>query len=270
MRGPVRWDGTRLLKSPNDAAVSRRRLSIGVIVRVRVAAHVDTHRRPSVSRQHQPTHPASRSVVPGIGVAVAAATEAAHAEVPVCEMRRTEMRSEVCRPEGRPEAGNAETGAAETGAAETATAETGGSEAAAAEAAATAEMTAAAAPSAASSSSPPPRAEATSDASATNASSANAATMASEQPRHRCTSVDDRATASRPLGRAPKVNMRGRRLILRQITRGPSTWRGPHCAADDQIVAMNHFGAAAETENRRDIGGRAAPDLLRVIGVIGA
>ena len=40
--------------------------------------------------------------------------------------------------------------------------------------------------------------------------------------------------------------------------------------ADDQIVAMNHFRAAAEAENRSDVRRRAAADFLRILGVIGA
>ena len=40
--------------------------------------------------------------------------------------------------------------------------------------------------------------------------------------------------------------------------------------ADDQIVAMDHLGPAGKAEDRVDIGGRAASDLLRILGVIGA
>ncbi len=41
-------------------------------------------------------------------------------------------------------------------------------------------------------------------------------------------------------------------------------------AADDQIVAMDHLGPAGKAEDRLDVGGRPAPDLLRIFGVVGA
>ena len=39
--------------------------------------------------------------------------------------------------------------------------------------------------------------------------------------------------------------------------------------AHDQIVAMDHRGPAGKAQDRIDVGGRAAPDLLRIFGVIG-
>ena len=39
--------------------------------------------------------------------------------------------------------------------------------------------------------------------------------------------------------------------------------------AHDQIVAMDHLGPAGKAQDRIDVGGRAAPDLLRIFGVVG-
>src|SRR5215510_552157 len=46
----------------------------------------------------------------------------------------------------------------------------------------------------------------------------------------------------------------------------------PACAlsaADHQIIPVHHFGAAAEPEDREDVGGRATLDLGGVLGVVG-
>src|SRR5262249_56945901 len=39
-------------------------------------------------------------------------------------------------------------------------------------------------------------------------------------------------------------------------------------SADHQIIPVHHFGAAAEPEDREDVGGRAALDLGGVLGVV--
>ena len=39
--------------------------------------------------------------------------------------------------------------------------------------------------------------------------------------------------------------------------------------AHDQIVAMDHLGPAGKAQDRIDVGGRAALDLLRIFGVVG-
>src|SRR5215510_4770391 len=44
---------------------------------------------------------------------------------------------------------------------------------------------------------------------------------------------------------------------------------GRSAATDHQVVTVHHFGAATESQNRRNIGGRAALDLFRIGGVVG-
>ena len=66
------------------------------------------------------------------------------------------------------------------------------------------------------------------------------------------------------------------RLALRSVSSGAShqsNARSPALvpalfAGQREVVAVEHRGAAGEAQDRQDIGGGAAPDLLGVVGVV--
>src|SRR5262245_27987627 len=52
-------------------------------------------------------------------------------------------------------------------------------------------------------------------------------------------------------------------------SRASARWFTKISGSDHQVISVYHFGAAAKPEDREDIGGGAALDLLRIDGVVG-